>query len=733
MPPRNKRLKQIHKMALNKRIRTNCTDLNLDAQQSVENASTLFSGETISLAQAAEEITLHPSDGASQELNEDVQEWNDIFDESESDEEWEEDVGENQWKELIAKMQLSDFKNQSHLRSAYTGSSRATFYRKKSRAKALENEAKQCQRIYSYFQLSILSGYSARTETETSLNDTLETMEESQSDDDSYNSDSEENELEEEKTIIDEIQTYLANKKGKKSIGPEETAKLQAVLQFLRIRQTGAKKGQASSQIAIANGKSTYWGRCIVGWAKQWKENHKILLSRRGKHPKTKNLLTDNDIYLRLSSWIRTHHKFDISPKILQKHVNEVILPSIGVTNDKKCISERTANRWLKALGWIRSATKKGIYIDGHERADVVDYRQKFLQTMKEFEERMIMTHETNPDILKFPPNGVRPLVFYTHDETIFYANDGQRVIWHPRGEMPLRKKGRGRSIMVSEFLSIIDGRLKHTRPAGSLIEAREIIHPGKNNDGYWGGEDVAKQFRKAIAIHKEKYPDYDALWAFDNSSNHNCYAQDALVVSKMNLGSGGCQARLRDTVFNGVTQTMIFPDDYPDESLRGKPKGMKRVLEERGLWSDKLLKICEKCKSKVEVTDRRTCCAKRILELQDDFRLQKSLLEEIAEQEGQHIIFYPKFHPEFNYIEMYWGAAKRFTRENCDYTFHGLQATVPLALDYLCIDTLRRFASKAFRYMDAYRKGLTGEDAERQVKRYASHRRIPLDWSTNL
>src|SRR5271170_5710554 len=224
MPPRNKRLKQIHKMALNKRIRTNCTDLNLDAQQSVENASTLFSGETISLAQAAEEITLHPSDGASQGLNEDVKEWNDIFDESESDEEWEEDVGENQWKELIAKMQLSDFKNQSHLLSAYTGSSRATFYRKKSRAKALENEAKQCQRIYSYFQLSILSGYSARTETETSLNDTLETMEESQSDDDSYNSDSEENELEEEKTIIDEIQTYLANKKGKKSIGPEETA-----------------------------------------------------------------------------------------------------------------------------------------------------------------------------------------------------------------------------------------------------------------------------------------------------------------------------------------------------------------------------------------------------------------------------------------------------------------------------------------------------------------------------
>jgi hypothetical protein len=35
-------------------------------------------------------------------------------------------------------------------------------------------------------------------------------------------------------------------------------------------------------------------------------------------------------------------------------------------------------------------------------------------------------------------------------------------------------------------------------------------------------------------------------------------------------------------------------------------------------------------------------------------------LLQEIIEAKGHKVVFYPKFHCELNYIEMYWGAAKR-------------------------------------------------------------------------
>jgi len=43
--------------------------------------------------------------------------------------------------------------------------------------------------------------------------------------------------------------------------------------------------------------------------------------------------------------------------------------------------------------------------------------------------------------------------------------------------------------------------------------------------------------------------------------------------------------------------------------------------------------------------------------------------------------IFYPAFHCEINFIEYYWGAAKYYTRENCEYDFESLKRLVPEAL----------------------------------------------------
>ena len=53
---------------------------------------------------------------------------------------------------------------------------------------------------------------------------------------------------------------------------------------------------------------------------------------------------------------------------------------------------------------------------------------------------------------------------------------------------------------------------------------------------------------------------------------------------------------------------------------------------------------------------------AVRILELQPDFVNQKSLIEETIESHGHKVIFYPKFHCELNFIELFWGAAKQYT-----------------------------------------------------------------------
>ena len=52
---------------------------------------------------------------------------------------------------------------------------------------------------------------------------------------------------------------------------------------------------------------------------------------------------------------------------------------------------------------------------------------------------------------------------------------------------------------------------------------------------------------------------------------------------------------------------------------------------------------------------------------------------------------------------------------------------TVPLALGQVSLTLIRKFARKSARYMDAYRKGLTGKAAEYAIKKYHSHRRVPL------
>ena len=73
----------------------------------------------------------------------------------------------------------------------------------------------------------------------------------------------------------------------------------------------------------------------------------------------------------------------------------------------------------------------------------------------------------------------------------------------------------------------------------------------------------------------------------------------------------------------------------------------------------------------------------------QPDFVGQVGMLEELIVGKGHKIIFDPIFHPELNYIENFWGAAKRYARTHCDYTWRGLQETLSKALDSVSITEL--------------------------------------------
>ena len=61
------------------------------------------------------------------------------------------------------------------------------------------------------------------------------------------------------------------------------------------------------------------------------------------------------------------------------------------------------------------------------------------------------------------------------------------------------------------------------------------------------------------------------------------------------------------------------------------------------------------------------------------------------------------------------------------DGRFATAKAVVPQCLDACELITIRKFFQKAWRYMDAYRKGLNARQAAVASKKYKSHRKIAL------
>ncbi|CAB5393748.1 unnamed protein product [Rhizophagus irregularis] len=128
----------------------------------------------------------------------------------------------------------------------------------------------------------------------------------------------------------------------------------------------------------------------------------------------------------------------------------------------------------------------------------------------------------------------------------------------------------------------------------------------------------------RAILIFEKTYSSAIAVFAFDNSSSHRKYADNALNANHMNLNPSEKQAKLCNMIFNEQIQHMNFSDNYHDKNLRKKLKGMKIILEERGLWPLTGLKAY--CGNN-EYNVNSQCCARYILSNQPDFLDTKPLI----------------------------------------------------------------------------------------------------------
>ncbi|CAG8625143.1 79_t:CDS:2, partial [Cetraspora pellucida] len=97
-------------------------------------------------------------------------------------------------------------------------------------------------------------------------------------------------------------------------------------------------------------------------------------------------------------------------------------------------------------------------------------------------------------------------------------------------------------------------------------------------------------------------------------------------------------------------------------------------------LWRDGLLVNCEECKTNKQDPSIIDCCACCIVANQPNFLAEHGLIQQKIEKCGHKL----------NYIEMYWRAAKKRTRETYNYTIKGLKKQVPITLDSIPVEQIR-------------------------------------------
>ena len=133
--------------------------------------------------------------------------------------------------------------------------------------------------------------------------------------------------------------------------------------------------------------------------------------------------------------------------------------------------------------------------------------------------------------------------------------------------------------------------------------QARLLLETQREN--YFTNDHLLHQVARTVDIFERIHSYATTLFLFDNATSHHKVLDDAVNADRMNVGLGGKRPKMQDTVWDGAVQKLVYED--------GTPKGMRAVLEERG----------------VHTTGMRAKKMRDLLETFPDFNGHKTLLED--------------------------------------------------------------------------------------------------------
>ena len=147
---------------------------------------------------------------------------------------------------------------------------------------------------------------------------------------------------------------------------------------------------KVSIAIARRMGKGPYLA-CKIRHTELYLLKHRCLplpksYAQGGHHSLLDNEAVLHDVHI----YLATQTLGTVTPLSLCQHINAVILPALEIEGR---IIEYIIQRWLKfKLGYECKEARKGVYIDGHERPDMIEERKEFLKRLATFEPYVVRT-----------------------------------------------------------------------------------------------------------------------------------------------------------------------------------------------------------------------------------------------------------------------------------------------------------------------------------------------------
>ncbi|CAF4575974.1 unnamed protein product, partial [Didymodactylos carnosus] len=247
-------------------------------------------------------------------------------------------------------------------------------------------------------------------------------------------------------------------------------------------------------------------------------------------------------------------------------------------------------------------------YFIGHEREDVVEHRKKVIDYFLAREHNYYrLTDDDEPEWIK--PTSKTPVILITHDESSFRSGEISSKRWIVGDTAPFHMKGRGKTLMISDFLvahssgpffRLSDQEYSKACKKYPELEDNEGVHYEKNsatasiaigNDSYFDNETVLSQFTRLLKLleFKTEYKQHDIEILVDNATTHSKKEYSITDFSKK-IGTK-CEVSSIDWLVEN-DQFHTLNCHFTGGEHKGKAKGMVVIGKELGLDVNDKMKV---------------------------------------------------------------------------------------------------------------------------------------------